>query len=67
MPIDIMSMKLPSKKKVEVEMEPMEEMGDMPSEDMGPEEEMPLEGASADFAKFSDDEILNEAKARGLI
>jgi len=63
MAIDLMSMKLPSKKKVEVEMEeaPSSEMG----EEMMAEEEMPMEASP--LAEFDDAMLLEECKLRGLV
>jgi hypothetical protein len=63
--IDLMSMKLPSKKKVEVEIEPNEEMGDISSEDMGPAEEDQMEPSP--LAEFDDAMLLEECKKRGLV
>jgi hypothetical protein len=60
-----MKMALPSKKKVEVEIEPQEgeEMG---AEDMGPmEEEMSPEASP--LAEFDDAMLLEECKLRGLV
>jgi hypothetical protein len=63
-PLDLLSMKLPKRNKVEVEMEPAEEMSDIASEDMGPEEEG-ME--SSPLAQFEDSELLDECKKRGII
>lgn len=64
MPLDLLSMKLPKRSKAEVEVEPSEEMSDIGSEDMGPEEES-MEPSP--LAQFEDSELLDECKKRGLI
>ena len=67
MPIDFLKMPLPSKKKVEIEMEPMEEG----AEEMGmdeaemADEEMPM--VNEMLKDVSDEDLMAEAKARGLM
>lgn len=75
MALDIMSMDMPKRerKRDRIHNPEMmaEDMGegaeDMPEEDMeemAPEEEMPAESP---LAAFSDDELMEEAKSRGLV
>jgi hypothetical protein len=66
MAIDLMKMALPSKKKIEVEIEPNEEMGEMGEENMEPSEEEMMPEMSP-LAEFDDAMLLEECKKRGLV